>query len=160
MPKLIREKQWLLDSAIIFNNYPIRKTKNIEKVNKINKRNQRRTNRQNKKKEEIIYLYTTTETYEYEKLKENLETTMKIGEKMVNIEIMGEEQDRLHENSEKIADIKENLETTLEIGEKIVHLEIDERRENELRVIRRIGKILKGNEIPAVFRAEKWNKII
>ncbi len=27
MPKLIKEKQWLLNSAIIFNNYPIRKTR-------------------------------------------------------------------------------------------------------------------------------------
>ena len=27
MPKLIKEKQWLLNSAIIFNNYPNRKTR-------------------------------------------------------------------------------------------------------------------------------------
>src|SRR6266498_4137139 len=27
MPKLIKEKQWLLNSAITFNNYPIRKTR-------------------------------------------------------------------------------------------------------------------------------------
>jgi len=35
MPKLIKEKQWLLNSAIIFNNYPtrkIRKTKNSSTI--------------------------------------------------------------------------------------------------------------------------------
>ena len=49
MPKLIREKQWLLNSAVTFNNYPIRKTENIEKSNITNERNQRRIKRRNKK---------------------------------------------------------------------------------------------------------------
>src|SRR5438034_4525639 len=92
MPKLIREKQWLLDSAITFNHYPTRKTENIEKSNTTNKRNQRRLKRQNKKREEIIYLYTTTETYKYGETKE-----------------MEKEQDRLCENTEKIADLMEKF---------------------------------------------------
>ena len=40
MPKLIKEKQWLLNSAIVFNNYPtrkIRKTRNSLTTKKVEK---------------------------------------------------------------------------------------------------------------------------
>src|SRR6266498_245826 len=37
MPKLIKEKQWLLNSAIIFNNYPTRKTRNSLAAEKVAK---------------------------------------------------------------------------------------------------------------------------
>ena len=101
MPKLIKEKQWLLNSAIIFNNYPTkktRKTRNSLAAEKVAK--ERTTNTS-----VIIQKnFTKTEEFQHKTVPKKAELEEWFNKQIKQIEIWKENKSEKHKkrNSDKI----------------------------------------------------------